>query len=198
MITTQAVTPALLDDLGALFCTDDSAENCWCMWHIIAVKLFHAGGAEQNRARLAQLALSESTPVGLLAYLDGQPQGWCAVGPRERFARAIKTPTYRHRGAEPFADVWLVPCFFVRRDARGLGLTTHLLNAAVRLAHANGADAIDGFPFAGRARRASGDVQVGFESTFADCGFEAIRRPSGNRVIMRHVLRPGASATAPT
>lgn len=196
-ITIEAVTPPRLDDLGALLCTDASAEKCWCMWHIIAVKAFHAGGSEHNRARLTQLAQSEASPVGLLAYLDGEPQGWCAVGPRERFARAIKTPTYRHKGVEPFANVWLVPCFFIREDARGLGLTRQLLAAAVRLAAESGADALDGFPFADGRRHYKGDVQVGFEAIFADCGFAVIRRPSGNRVVMRRILRPERAEVAP-
>ena len=188
MIETKVVTSALLDDLNSLFCMNKFAEKCWCMWHIISVKAFHAGGAEQNRAQLTQLALTENAPIGILAYQGNEPKGWCAVGPRERYARAIKTPTYRYKTEDLFTSVWLVPCFLIRSDARGLGLSKVLLKAAVQLANEYDAEAIDGFPFTSEKRRSSSQIHVGFESTFLDCGFEPIRRPSQSRVVMRRIL----------
>ena len=66
---------------------------------------------------------------------------------------------------------------------------TLLLREAVRLAEANLAIAIEGFPFSGSKLKSSGDTQIGIESVFAECGFTALRRPSDNRVVMRHELR---------
>ncbi|MEM7116025.1 MAG: GNAT family N-acetyltransferase [Chloroflexota bacterium] len=188
MIETKVITPDLLDDLGNLFCTNRHTEKCWCMWHIISVKAFHAGGEAENRAQLTQLAHTEDKPIGILAYQENEPVGWCAVGPRERYARAIKAPTYRHKGDEPFTNVWLVPCFFVRSDVRKMGVTILLLKTAVQLAKEYNAEAIDGFPFASGKRRSSSQIHVGFESTFLACGFDPIRRPSESRVVMRRVL----------
>ena len=188
MIETRVVTPALLDDLNRLFCTNKFAEKCWCMWHIISVKAFHAGGAAQNRAQFTQLAQTESAPIGVLVYQDNEPRGWCAVGPRERYARAITTPTYRHKETEPFENVWLAPCFLVHPEARGMGLSKHLLETAVQLASDFDAEAIDGFPFTSEKRRSSSQIHVGFESTFLTCGFKPIRRPSESRVVMRRIL----------
>ena len=116
------------------------------------------------------------------------PKGWYAVGPRERYGRAIKTPTYRTKEPDTFSKVWLVPCFFVCENARGIGLTKLMLEAAVKLAIENGAEAIDGFPFVGDKRRKSGDIQVGFEKTFLECGFDILRKPSKNRIVVRYVV----------
>ncbi len=185
MTTIKAVTEALLDDLNELFCTNKFAEKCWCMWHIISVKAFHAGGAEQNRAQLTRIAQTEEVPIGILAYQNERPVGWCAVGPRERYARAIKTPSYRHVGPDHLTTVWLVPCFLVHPDSKGLGISRQLLKGAVELAQAHGAEAVDGFPFTNDKRRSSSQIHVGFESTFAACGFKPIRRPSSSRVVMR-------------
>lgn len=69
-----------------------------------------------------------------------------------------------------------------------MAAATALLEGAVGLARAHGASAIDGFPLAGDGRRSGGDLQVGVEPLFAACGFEAVRRPSANRVIMRRDL----------
>lgn len=188
MIETRPVTPERLDDLALLFGSDKTAEKCSCMWYVISVKEFHDGGAEQNRARFAQLAATEDAPMGVLAYVDGEPRGWCAAGPRERYARAIKTPTYRSKTEDPLTDVWLTPCLYVHPDARGTGMTAALLEAAVQLATDHGAEAVDGFPYTNAKRSLSAKTHVGFESTFADCGFEPLRTPSESRVVVRRRL----------
>ncbi len=188
-LTVEAVTPDRIEDLGRLFSTNEVADRCWCMWFIRPVKEFHAVGREGNRASFHELVANHQHPPGLLAYRDGEPVGWCAVGPRSRYIRALKMPTYRNREGSGDSDVWLVPCFFVRRDARRTGVTRALLEAAVRLAREGGATAIEGFPFAGGQRRSSGDLQVGFEPLFSSCGFEVSRTPSASRVIMHRELR---------
>lgn len=188
MIEVKPVTPELIGDLNSLFCSNRYTGKCWCMWHIISVKSFHGGGAAQNRRLFAELIERENIPAGLLAYKNNQPIGWCAVGPRERYARAIKTPTYRQVAKDTLATVWLSPCFFVHSEARGKGITQILLKSAIRLATEHNAMALDGFPFTSDKRRSSSQIHVGFESTFLACGFEPIHRPSQSRVVMRRTL----------
>lgn len=190
-VTIRPVTTELIDELGQLFATEDVASRCWCMWFIIPVSAFHAVGQEGNAARLRALADSSREPLGLLAYHADRAIGWCAVGPRSRYARALKTPTYKRVAGDQDANIWLVPCFFVHPELRRSGVTRALLEAAVRLATEHGAVAIDSFPFAGAKPRSSGDRQVGYEALFASCGFEVIARPSAGRVVMRRVLRSG-------
>ena len=185
----EKVTNHLVDDVARLFCADAITNNCWCMWFIMPVKAFHLAGSEGNRASFCDLLARSDQPLGLLAYQADEPVGWCATGPRSRYVRALKTPTYRGGGAENDADVWLVPCFFVRQDVRGRGGSRALLETAVELAQENGAVAIEGFPFAGSKRRSGGDTQVGVESLFSSCGFEVIRTPSTSRVVMRRELK---------
>lgn len=186
--TVRAVTQDHLDDLGRLWASDKLANACWCMWFIIPVKDFHAAGGEGNRASFCDLAARSDLPLGLLAYRADEPVGWCAVGPRARYVRALKTPTYRGGEASEDETVWLVPCFFVRQEVRGKGVSRALLEGAIRLAQDNGATAIEGFPYVGPKKRSGGDVQVGHAALFAACGFEVIRMPSPARVVMRRQL----------
>ena len=158
------------------------------MWFLISVKDYHAGGQEANRKRFLTLLQNDARPVGLVGYHEGKPVGWCAVGPRTRYERVIRTPTYKGRDPEEDSHVWLVPCFFIRPEARSLGVEAALLERAVTLAQEYGATAIEGFPFSGDQRRSSGDTQVGIESVFIAAGFTPLRRSSGNRVIMRREL----------
>lgn len=159
------------------------------MWFIIPVKEYHANGRDKNRQLFSNLIASGQHPIGLMAYSDITPVGWCAVGPRSRYVRGIKTPTFKGRDPAEDASVWLVPCFFVRQGYREQGVARALLEEAVSLAAASGASAIEGFPLAGTNRRSGADTQVGVEGLFSSCGFSTIRRPTDNRAVMRRELQ---------
>jgi GNAT superfamily N-acetyltransferase len=180
----RPVDASSVGQLADLFRTDKGASGCWCMWFIVPVNAYHAAGAVGNRASFCRLMASSKHPTGLIAQSDGKVVGWCALGPRSRYARAIKAPTYKGRDPSEDDDIWLVPCLFLRKEARKTGVSERLIGEAIRLARARGARAIEAFPHAGAERR-SKDTQVGFESVFSKCGFVAVRRPSPTRVIMR-------------
>lgn len=185
MLEVQTLTPERLSDLDDLFGADPSANTCWCMWFVISVKEFHAGGAAANRERFTRQVREASEPLGVIAYDGCTPVGWCAAGPRERFARALRTPTLR--GVKPLDDrlTWLVPCFFVHPAHRRSRVTRLMLQHAITLAKDQQALAIEGFPFSNGVRGSSGDRQVGREAVFASCGFTPVHRPSSQRVVMR-------------
>ncbi|NNF68827.1 MAG: GNAT family N-acetyltransferase [Acidimicrobiia bacterium] len=193
MIRIENAADVPQEDLDELFGSDEVADRCWCMWFITRVKDFRSAGREGNRAALLDLVAVEEQPVGLIAYRDGSPVGWCAVGPRSRYDRAVKTPTMRGHDPAENDTVWFVPCFFIRPTARRQGVAAALLRAAIAMATEHGAQAIEGFPQAGdRTRSRGSNFQTGVEPLFEQAGFEPVRRPSDNRVIMRRELgRPG-------
>lgn len=180
-----AVTDDRLDDVADLFATNATTRGCWCMWFILSAGERRAGWGTANRERFASMSAEEGIPVGVLAYADAHPVGWCATGPRSRYASAIGPRTKILAGRDPSEDddVWLVPCFFVRQTHRRSGLTRRLLEAAVELAREHGATAVEGFPVADDADRLDG--YLGRERVFADAGFACIARPSPRRAVMR-------------
>lgn len=180
----KPVDSASIDDLRDLFCTDKAAAGCWCMWFIIPVKDYHAAGGEGNRASFCALLEASEHPLGLIGYQQGEATGWCSVGPRSRYVRAIRTPTYKGRDPGEDDDVWLLPCLFVRKEARKSGLGERLVRSAIHLARERGAIAIEAFPYCG-PKRQSKETQVGFEPVFSKCGFSIIRTPSPSRAVMR-------------
>jgi GNAT superfamily N-acetyltransferase len=184
MLNVRSLALGDLPELDRLFSSDKSAKSCWCMWFVISVKEYHQGGSPANAAKFKTLAASSDHPLGLIAYLDGQPVGWTAAGPRSRYARAVRTPTMKAIDQSENDNVWLVPCFFIRPDMRGQGIARSLLESAVALAKKSHASAIEGFPTAG-SKRSSADRQVATEQLFESCDFRAISRPSSNRVVMR-------------
>jgi GNAT superfamily N-acetyltransferase len=189
-LTVRPVGPERLDDLAGLFGTSRTTSDCYCMWFVVSAQECREGWGEGNRRGFNRLAADEPAPMGLLAYRDGEPVGWCAAGPRSRYARALRSIVLKAREPDEDAAVWLVPCFYVRRDARRGGVTRTLLEAAVSLARRRGAVAVEGFPLAGDGRRSTGEAFLGVEPLFASCGFRVVARPTPARVVMRRDLRP--------
>ncbi|HEX8096273.1 GNAT family N-acetyltransferase [Jatrophihabitans sp.] len=196
-MTTISYRPFELDlipTLDELFATNQTAEACWCMWFLIPVKEFHANGGQGNKAAFTAEARAGREPMGILALDGDQTVGWCAVGPRSRFVRGVRTPTYAGRDAAEDDIVWLVPCFFTRPDRRRSGITAGLLGAAVDLAREHGARAVEGFPFAAGGAHSGSDKQVNDETVFTSQGFTVVRRPSKNRVVVRRELGPASQS----
>ena len=177
-----------LPDLAALFGGNGTTRGCYCMWFINTAKEVHAGWGGGNREAFESCTRAEARPMGLLAYADGEPVGWCAAGPRSRYGRALRSTVLRRHDPAEDDSVWLVPCFFVRVGFRRQGIMRELLTHAVDLAAGHGATAIEGFPLSGEKRRGSGDAYLGVESLFATCGFAIVDRPTANRVVMRREL----------
>jgi len=185
----RPVTAALLPAVGELFDSNATTRGCRCMWFLLATRDVQAGWGETNRGRFERMVTRAGEPAGVLARDDdGRAVGWCAAGPRSRYARALRSPTLTGRDPAEDDAVWLVPCFFVRVGDRRAGLTHRLLTAAVDLARDHGATAIEGFPLAGTGPHRD-DRYLGTEPLFAACGFTATTRPSPRRVVMRKSLR---------
>ena len=183
----REVTAELLPDVDDLFGSSGTTRGCRCMWFLLSSKDAEDGWGERNRGRFERLVAEAGEPAGVLAYADGRAVGWCAAGPRSRYARALRSPIMAGRDRAEDADVWLVPCFFVRSGARRAGVTRRLLDAAVAGAARHGARAVEGFPLAGAGPHRD-DRYLGTEPLFAACGFTEVARPSPRRVVMRREL----------
>lgn len=183
------LTPSRWRDLEKLFGQRGACGGCWCMWWRLAGRDFSRGKGAGNRTEFRRL-VAMGPPPGLLAYVDGEPVGWCAFAPREQYAR-LK----RSRVLKPIDDrpAWSVTCFYVARPHRGRGVTVRLLRAAAAHARKRGARILEGYPTDTRGRR-SADVWVytGLLPAFRKAGFQEVARCSRSRPIMRRRLS-GAS-----
>jgi GNAT superfamily N-acetyltransferase len=187
-VTVKPVGAAQLGDVAALFGSSRTTEGCYCMWFVLPAKECSAGWSGGNKVAFEALVESGTDPFGVLAYRNREPVGWAAVGPRSRYARALRSAVLKGRDPDEDDQVWFLPCFFIRRDARGAGVARRLLEAAVDLAQRRGATAIEAFPLAGGDRQNTGNAFVGVEPLFASTGFTAVNRPTPKRVVMRRDL----------
>jgi len=181
-VTIHPLTPDRWPDLTALFDTSATPRACWCMWFRATTAGYRASAGDANKRAFRRIVKTSAAPPGVIAYVDGQPAGWCAVAPREQYPRL-----HRSRTTKPIDDqpVWAVTCFFIASKARRRGLGHPLLRAAVDLAAAHGARIVEGYPLMpGRTLR-SDEAYVGVSSLFEKAGFTIAARPSERRAIMR-------------
>lgn len=182
----RPLTAGRWDDLERLFGVRGACGGCWCMWWRIPRKQFDAQKGEQNRAALRALVDSGAV-LGILAYEDGQPIGWCAVEPREAYPALNRSRTLKPLDEQP---VWAVTCFFVARSYRKRGVTTALLRAAIGYVREQGGRIVEGYPV---VPKRDGEMPAvfawtGFVSAFEQAGFTERARRSPTRPIMRHEI----------
>jgi GNAT superfamily N-acetyltransferase len=133
---------------------------------------------------LHDLVEREDPPPGLLALDDDTPVGWCAVGPRQRYLRMMSDRARTFRRIDDRRS-WVVNCFYIDPQARGHGVGTVLLDAAIEFAGDNGATILEGYPIdlAVTDPGAAG-LYVGTLHMFEAAGFVEVAR-FGNRPFVR-------------
>ena len=175
-------------DLETLFGARGACGGCWCMWPRLPRAVFEQQKGKPNREAL-RARVRQGPPPGLLAYIDGAPAAWCAVGPREEFVRLARSVASMPAPVEP---VWSIVCLFVARPFRRQGLSAVMIDHATRFAKRHGARLVEGYPVEPR----SGSLPdafawTGLPSAFARAGFDEVARRSPTRPIMRKTLRKG-------
>ncbi len=127
------------------------------------------------------------TTSGLVAYLDGEPVGWCAVEPRTAYVRLGRVPWTGRAGDKTDDSVWAVTCFPVRTGFRRRGVSRALARATVDFARQRGARALEGYPMITQPGKEItwDEVRVGSRGIFAAAGFTEVSRPTLRRVVMR-------------
>ncbi len=184
-VETQPLTPARWRDFTQLFGKSGACAGCWCMWWRLPHRQWLAQKGDRNRAAMRKVARA-NRPPGILAYVDGQVAGWCAVAPRIDYPRLSNSRVLRPVDSE---SVWSVTCFFVARRFRRQGLTTPLLNTAVDFARAHDANLIEGYPTDSTRDQADAFVYTGLASTFRLAKFREVARRSPTRPIFRRRLK---------
>jgi GNAT superfamily N-acetyltransferase len=191
-ITVVPANEAGWADLAAIFGTTGPASRCQCQRYKLAPGESFAGFPAEERAHRLRDQTDCGHPEaadtsGLVAYLDREPVGWCAVEPRPAYGGLLRN------NRVPWADrnedkndntVWAVTCVLVRTGYRKRGIGRYLTRAAADFARQRGARAVEGYPITTK-NVISEELQPGTVGMFADAGFTEVSRPTPRRVVMR-------------
>jgi GNAT superfamily N-acetyltransferase len=138
-ISVVPANEASWEDLQTIFGTRGQAARCQCQrYKLRARESFGSFPVEEHAFRLRRQTdcghPESDTTSGLVAYLDGEPVGWCAVEPRTAYESLLRNYRVPWEGrAEDKADgsVWAVTCLFTRAGFRKRGVSRALARAAV-------------------------------------------------------------------
>jgi GNAT superfamily N-acetyltransferase len=196
MITVVPANEACWDDLQTVLGTRGDPVNCQCQWYKLRGDAWRATPREERAQRLREQTdcghPRSSRTSGLVAFLDGEPVGWCAVEPRSEYAGLARTRVAWSGRTEDKADpsVWAVTCFVTRAGYRRRGVMRALAAAAVDFARDRGARALEAYPMLTRGQEITwGELHVGSRSVFAAAGFSQVSAPTTRRVVMRIEFR---------
>ena len=186
---------AACEDLQTIFGTRGVAAICQCQRFKLAPReAFKSFPPEERARRLNQQTNcgqpGATTTSGLVAYLDGEPVGWCAVEPRPAYEGLVRVFRVPWEGrAEDKADdsVWAVTCVFARVGFRRRGITYALARAAVDFARERGARALEAYPMLTGPGEAIawGELYMGTRNIFDAAGLHQVAHPTPRRVVMR-------------
>ena len=186
---------AACEDLQTVFGSRGDAAFCQCQRFKLARReAFRSFPVEERARRLrAQTGCGQpgsTSTSGLVAYLDGQPVGWCAVEPRpayEGLVRVFRVPWVGRSEDKTDESVWAVTCVFARAGFRRRGIGHALARAAVDFARERGARALEAYPMLTEPGEdvVWGELHVGTRSMFAAAGLGEVIRPTPRRLVMR-------------
>lgn len=173
------------NDFEKLFGKRGACGGCWCMAWRLKASEFNRQKGEGNKLAMHSL-VKQNEQIGLLAYVDGEPVGWCAVAPRENYPRLENSRVWKRVDDNP---VWSISCFFIAKAFRRKGLSLELVKGAISFCKANQVKIIESYPVVPYSEKIPDSFAwTGFPDIFEKAGFVMAERRSPSKPIMRYYI----------
>ena len=167
-----------------LFGRNGACGNCWCMYYRLNKSDFQEGKAEEGNKTAIMELVWQDQPTGVLGLYEGQAIAWCAFAPREDFIKLEKSRVHKRIDDKM---VWSIPCFYIDKKFRRLGVTVELLKGVIKYAEEKGIKIIEAYPsIPTQEKLADSFAWIGLYKSFERAGFEIVDRTSKNRPMVRY------------
>ena len=181
----KSLTPKTWSDFEKLFGANGACGGCWCMWWKIKRSEFKAQKGEKNKIAMRAIVDAGEMP-GLIAYLDHEPIGWCAVAPRDVYPVLDNSRVLKRVDEK---KVWSITCLFITKEFRRKGVSAELLKAAVEFVRKQGGKLVEGYPVEPKSEKMpDAFAWTGLASAYTKAGFKEVIRRSDTRPIMRYEI----------
>lgn len=171
-----------------LFGTKGACGNCWCMSFRLTKSDFDAGKEEDGNKNAMRALVEKNKPTGLMAFYQGIPIAWCALAPREDFLKLEKSRVHKRIDDQ---EVWSIPCFYIAKEFRRMGVSVALLKGAIDYASSQGIRVLEAYPSQPTTEKLpDAFLWIGHVSSFQKAGFQVVDRTSKNRPMMRYFCSP--------
>ncbi|HJQ00562.1 MAG TPA: GNAT family N-acetyltransferase [Jatrophihabitans sp.] len=184
-VTVQPVSEAFFDDVQTVFGNRGQAAHCQCSAYRMGWYDQHSDNVSGRRELLRDQVMEGH---GLLAYLDGEPAGWCSVAPRRDYRYLRQTAWKGRTEDKDDPDIWAVTCFVTRAGFRRQGISRALAAGTIDLARAGGAKAVEAYPMKPAPGKDVpwGEMHVGSLNSFLAAGYQIVHVPSLRRAVVRY------------
>lgn len=167
-----------------LFGEKGACGDCWCMYYRLSKSDFLEGKQEGGNKEAMRKLVQENQPTGILGFYEEQPIAWCAFAPREHYLKLVKSRVHKRIDGN---SVWSIPCFFIDKNFRNLGVSVELLKGVINYAKEKGIEIIEAYPSIPTVDRLPDSfVWTGLYKSFERAGFEIVDCTSKNRPMVRY------------
>jgi len=171
------------NDIEAVLGERGACGGCWCMSWRLPKKQFEEQRGNGNK-RLMKKLVRQKEQIGIITYADGKPIGWCAVAPREVYAKLENARVLKRIDNKP---VWSIVCFFIIKEYRRKGLSAEILKGVIAQCKKQGVKILEAYPIIPYSdNMPAAFAWTGFLSAFVKAGFVEERRWSKARPIVRY------------
>ena len=185
-LTFEPLTKKNWGQFVQLFGNKGACGNCWCMYYRLNKSEFKEGKVEDGNKNAMKELVWENKPAGILGFYDGQAIAWCAFAPREDFIKLEKSRVHKRIDDKM---VWSIPCFFIEKSFRRLGVSVALLKGVLEYARENGIEIIEAYPtIPTQEKLPDSFAWIGLYNSFERAGFEIADRTSKNRPMVRYYI----------
>jgi len=130
-LTFESLTKENWGKFVQLFGERGACGNCWCMWPRLRRHDFQEGKENEGNKLAMKDLVWGGKPTGILGFYEDLPIAWCAFAPREDYLKLEKSRVHKRIDDK---HVWSIPCFFVDKKFRRLGVSLQLLKGVIEYA----------------------------------------------------------------
>lgn len=183
-LTFEPLTKKNWNNFVQLFGEKGACGNCWCMYYRLKKSDYLEGKAGEGNKDAMKEIVWDGKPAGIIALYEDQAIAWCAFAPREDFIKLEKSRVHKRIDNE---SVWSIPCFFIDKNFRRLGVSEALIKGVVKYAKENGIKIIEAYPTVPTTEKLPDSFAwIGLYKSFERAGFEIADRTSKNRPMVRY------------
>ena len=170
------------NDFEELFGEKGACGGCWCMSWRLKKSEFEAQKGSGNKNAMQSL-VKKNEVIGILAYVDDKPIGWCAVAPREKYIRLENSRVFKRIDDEL---VWSITCVYLCKPYRRKGISSELIKAAVNYCRLNEVKIVEAYPTVPYDNKVpDAFLWTGIPSSYEAAGFKVVERRSKWKIMMR-------------
>ncbi|MGD8605006.1 MAG: GNAT family N-acetyltransferase [Anaerolineales bacterium] len=179
------LTSERVDDFFEIHSVEQGCGWCFCVaWWTPTWQGWGERTAEDNYQMRMDL-FEQGHYDGYLAYVEGEPIGWCQVGRRSRLKKLLDQFEIQDTSADQ--EVWSITCFLVVPQWRRKKVATTMLASILEDLQARGVEIVEAYP---KREEAMDDLDLwnGAESMYVQAGFKVFRDDQERPILRKYLL----------